>query len=76
MMVPEDDKLNEVEAKIQKAFGIDLAEWYCQVFHIGKDDVSRVKEVKPRAYREFIQFLEPFADKLLGKKKRKETTAK
>jgi hypothetical protein len=59
------DKVMVPEEKIQKAFGIDFAEFYCQTLNLGKNDASRIKEVKPQAYKEILQLLEPFADKLL-----------
>lgn len=55
------------EEKIKQAFGIDFVEWYCQALNLGKNDAPRVKEVKPQAYREILQLIEPFADKLLVK---------
>lgn len=59
------DKVMVPEEKIQKAFGIDFAEFYCQTLNLGKNDASRIKEVKPQAYKEILQLLEPFTDKLL-----------
>ena len=55
------------EELIEKAFNINLLRWYVKVFDLPKSDLIRIKNLdeKPRAYRELLIFLEPFAFELL-----------
>jgi len=68
----EDDKLIAAEVKVQQAFGVNPVDWYCQAFKLA--DIDRIKTVKPETYRKLVMFLEPFADKLLGKKRGRRKT--
>lgn len=53
----------EFAEKVQEIFGIDFAQWYCEVFLKGASlcvEHLRSMRVKPQAYKELKKFLEPF----------------
>lgn len=59
--------MKDFEQRVKKIFDIDFAQWYCDVFLKGaslKVERLRRMRVKPQAYKELKQFLEPFLQKM------------